>query len=341
MDGREHDVATSSSQKPCDQEFLRPEVEKRHPQDTENFLLMSKFEQAQTGHEDAQGFFQEALQSQNAMVHAFLVKRAYHGDTVAYLLLRGYYLSLLLDMRAGDERAAAVFCRHVEQQEGVAHGLLVELIARGDGVARQILYASYTSLLERLLKGSVSVQQFFHEQLRCQNVSALEFLSERAVADDRVCTALLYPYYQSLLPQAVENTPEMAIFQKQLEREDGMVEAFLVQQIEEGSDDAFRVLWVTYRQGIFRYVKGMIGNETVAEDLIAETFLKAWRSLPTRRNKERKMNFRTWLQSVAHSVTMDYLKTGGRRTLFLHSRMQMSRYQDQRMKCVSMTRMNV
>jgi hypothetical protein len=133
------------------------------------------------------------------------------------------------------------------------------------------------------------VQQFFHEQLRCQNVSALEFLSEHAVVDDRVCTALLYPYYQSLLPQAVENTPEMAIFQKQLKREDGMVEAFLVQQIEKGRDDAFRVLWVNYRLGIFRYVKGMIGDETVAEDLIADTFLKAWRSLPNRRNKERNM----------------------------------------------------
>jgi hypothetical protein len=53
MDDREHDVTTSSSRKPCDQEFLRAEAGKRHPQDTGDFLLVSRFEQAQAGHEDA------------------------------------------------------------------------------------------------------------------------------------------------------------------------------------------------------------------------------------------------------------------------------------------------
>ena len=238
------------------------------------------------------------------------MRKANQGNSAVSLLLQGYYLSLLLSIRAGDEHATGVLCEQVVKQNRVAHELLVELVARDDQVARRVLYASYDLLLEQLLRGNMSALTFFQEQLQHQNDGALAFLSERAAHDTRVSTVLLHPYYQLLLPLAIGNEQRMAVFRKQLGRNDEVVQAFLAQQVERGSDDAFRVLWESYRLEIEPYVQQMFVGASL--DLVAEltqaTFEKAWRSLPNRKHKGQKMQFRAWLHKVAASEVIDYLR---------------------------------
>lgn len=285
MDGREHDVAEPG-----------------------DLLLAARFEQAQAGNEDAQAFFCEALGCQNAAVQAFLGRQAAQGHVMASLLLRGYYLSLLLSVRTGDKHAADVLRDQILEQNQIAHKLLLELIACDDRVALTVLYTSYDCLLERLWKGSTKVLAFFYEQLQRQNDAALVYLSERATQDTRVRTALLYPYYQLLLPQAVGNERDMTVFRKQLQRKDEVIQGFLVQQVEKGSDDAFRVVWECYRPEVERYVQQLVvdANRRLVEELTQAIFTKAWRSLPNRSNKDQKMQFRAWLYKVASSEVFDY-----------------------------------
>lgn len=285
MDGREYDVT-----EPGDR------------------LLASRFKQAQAGNEDAQTFFCEALGCQNAVVQSFLGRQADQGHVMARLLLRGYYLSLLMGVRTGDKHAADILCEQILEQDHITHELLLELIACDDQVALTVLYTSYDCLLEQLWKGGTRVLAFFHEQLQRQNDAALMYLSERARQDTRVCTVLLYPYYQLLLSQAVGNERDMTVFRKQLQRKDEVIQAFLVQQVEKGSDDAFRVLWECYRSEVERYVQQLIvdANRRLVEELTQAIFAKVWRSLPNRSNKDQKMQFRAWLYKVVSSEVFDY-----------------------------------
>lgn len=310
MDGRKHDETTPPPQESCPQDALCAKAGESHAQEVGNLLLVSRFEQAQAGNVDAQAFFHEALRRRDATVQAFLERKANQGNSGASLLLQGYYLSLLLSIRAGDEYALDVLCEQVVKQKLIAHELLVELVARDDQVARRVLYSSYDLLLKQLLRGNMSALAFFQEQLQSQNDGALAFLSERATHDTRVSTVLLHPYYQLLLPLAIGNEQRMAVFRKQLRRNDEVLQAFLAQQVEKGSDDAFRVLWESYRPEIEPYVQQMVVGaslELVAE-LTEATFEKAWRSLPNRKHKEQKMQFRAWLHKVAASEVIDYLR---------------------------------
>lgn len=305
MDGSEHDAMTSTSQGRCHQKLLC--AEKRPVRGVGDLSLISRFEQAQAANEDALVFFHEALRCQNTSVQIFLESRANQGNIAASLLLRAHYLSLLLDIRAGDEHATIILHTQVVKQGSIAHELLIELVAQGDRIAHQVLYTSYDFLLEQLLKGDVEALTFFRGQLQRQNEEALAFLSERAAQDARVYTTLLYPYYYLLLPLAIGSEQGMTVFWKQLQNKDEGIQAFLVQQIEEGSDDAFRIVWECYRVEIYRYVKSLVGDVDLAEELIGAIFTKVWRSLPTR-NKGQKMHIRAWLYSVAYSETLDYLR---------------------------------
>jgi len=319
MDDREHDATGPRQQRPGHQAPPGSKAEKRHAREAGDLPFMSRLEQAQAGDEGAQVFFYEALRRQDTAVQAFLEKLSDQGDATANLLLRGYYLSLLLRIRTGDADALDVLREQVLKQNFVAHELLLELTAREDQIALTVLRASYDCLLEQIWEGSTSSLAFFHGQLQHQNDEALAFLSERAAQDTRVCTMLLHPYYRLLVSQAVGDERNMAIFRRQLQRKDEVAQTFLIQQVGEGSDDAFRVLWEYYRPDIERHVRQLVlgASARLVEELTQAIFVKVWRSLPNRNDKEPKMQFRAWLYRVANSEVFDYfdsLKTRRART---------------------------
>lgn len=67
----------------------------------------------------------------------------------------------------------------------------------------------------------------------------------------------------------------------------------------------FHELYQDYSDDVYRYIYFMIGDYCIAEDLVQETFIRAFRSLSAFR---REANIRTWLLSIARNSTIDYLR---------------------------------
>jgi RNA polymerase sigma-70 factor, ECF subfamily len=79
-------------------------------------------------------------------------------------------------------------------------------------------------------------------------------------------------------------------------------DAVVVAQVLAGDRDAFRVVVERHSQTLFRLAYRMTGNEQDAEDVVQETFLRAYRRL----NKfEARSSFSTWLYRIAVNCSLD------------------------------------
>ncbi len=87
--------------------------------------------------------------------------------------------------------------------------------------------------------------------------------------------------------------------QNQPEHEDAQV----IQMAKDGDADAFGELYERYAEFVFRFIYSQTSNRLDAEDLTAEVFLKAWRSLA--RYEERGFSFTAYLFRIARNVVID------------------------------------
>jgi RNA polymerase sigma-70 factor, ECF subfamily len=85
--------------------------------------------------------------------------------------------------------------------------------------------------------------------------------------------------------------------------EDG--DAALVARAREGDHEAFRVLVHRHSGRVFHLAYRMIGIEQDAEDIVQETFLKAYRNLS---RFESRADFSTWLHRIAVNCSFDVLR---------------------------------
>lgn len=76
-----------------------------------------------------------------------------------------------------------------------------------------------------------------------------------------------------------------------------------------GDCDAFRVLVEHHATAVFRLAYRMTGNETDAEDMVQETFLRAWREI---RRFDGRASFGTWLHRICANRTVDFLRSRNR-----------------------------
>jgi RNA polymerase sigma-70 factor (ECF subfamily) len=83
-----------------------------------------------------------------------------------------------------------------------------------------------------------------------------------------------------------------------------------VAQVLAGDRDSFRVLVERHSGAVFRLAFRMTGNEHDAEDIVQETFLRAYRAL---HQFESRANFGTWLYRVAVNCALDHLRRAQRR----------------------------
>src|SRR4051812_27492114 len=82
-------------------------------------------------------------------------------------------------------------------------------------------------------------------------------------------------------------------------------DALAVARAQAGDDSAFRLLVERHSQSLFRLAFRMTGNETDAEDMVQDTFLRAYRKLGT---FEARANFGTWLHRIAANCALDLLR---------------------------------
>ena len=82
-----------------------------------------------------------------------------------------------------------------------------------------------------------------------------------------------------------------------------------VSRARSGDAEAFRLLVEQHSRTIFRVAYRMTGNEHDADDVVQETFLKAYRQLG---RFEERANFGTWLHRIAINCSLDLLRSRGR-----------------------------
>jgi len=83
------------------------------------------------------------------------------------------------------------------------------------------------------------------------------------------------------------------------------VEEALVRRAAAGDRDAFAPLVETYQKQVYNLALRMTGSPDDALDLSQETFLRAWRGLPSYRAGAA---FSTWLYRLAANVCIDFLR---------------------------------
>src|SRR5581483_9792421 len=77
------------------------------------------------------------------------------------------------------------------------------------------------------------------------------------------------------------------------------------EQACKGDQHAFRVLVERHSRAVFRLAFRMTGNEQDAEDLVQETFLRAWKQL---HRFDGRAAFGSWLYRIAANCSLDLIR---------------------------------
>jgi RNA polymerase sigma-70 factor (ECF subfamily) len=78
-----------------------------------------------------------------------------------------------------------------------------------------------------------------------------------------------------------------------------------VARVRSGDGDAYRVLVDRHSRSVFRLAYRMTGNEQDSEDVVQETFLRAYKQL---HRWEARSSFGTWLYRIAANYSLDLMR---------------------------------
>lgn len=97
---------------------------------------------------------------------------------------------------------------------------------------------------------------------------------------------------------------------------DDLDELTIVARAQDGDVHAFEWLLSAYQGGVFRLAFRMLNDHAEAEDIVQETFIAAWRSLP---NLAAPQAFIPWLYRTATNKCFNHLRSRRRRPADLDS----------------------
>src|ERR1700676_331349 len=84
-----------------------------------------------------------------------------------------------------------------------------------------------------------------------------------------------------------------------------------VERAQSGDSDAFRLLVEQHSRAVFRLAFRMTSNEQDAEDVVQETFLRAYRRIG---NFDERASFGTWLYRITVNCSLDLVRARKRRS---------------------------
>ena len=84
----------------------------------------------------------------------------------------------------------------------------------------------------------------------------------------------------------------------------------LVERVRAGDDDAFRLIVERHSRVLFRSAYRIVGNSADADDVVQETFMRAYRQLS---NFESRAALPTWLHRIAVNCALDLIDSRKRR----------------------------
>src|SRR5947209_14886439 len=86
---------------------------------------------------------------------------------------------------------------------------------------------------------------------------------------------------------------------------DATESAAALARARQGDSEAFRALVERHSRAVFRLAFRMTGNEQDAEDVVQESFLRAYRQLG---RFESRANFGTWLYRIVANCSVDLMR---------------------------------
>jgi RNA polymerase sigma-70 factor, ECF subfamily len=95
-----------------------------------------------------------------------------------------------------------------------------------------------------------------------------------------------------------------------IQRTDRDIDQELVLRAQAGDKRAFELLVVKYQRRVARLLSRLIRDQSEIEDVSQESFIKAYRALPSFRGESA---FYTWLYRIAINTAKNHLATLGRR----------------------------
>src|SRR5947199_6851955 len=90
-----------------------------------------------------------------------------------------------------------------------------------------------------------------------------------------------------------------------------LTDAAFVAKARSGDADAYRVLVERHSRALFRLAFRMTGNESDAEDVVQESFMRAYRQLG---KFDERATFGTWLYRIATNCSLDLVRGRKRRS---------------------------
>lgn len=91
---------------------------------------------------------------------------------------------------------------------------------------------------------------------------------------------------------------------------DSVAEMALVERAASGDKDAYRILVEKYQNRAYSLVLSIVGGREDAEDIVQESFVKAYISL---KNFRGESSFYTWIYRVAYNMAIDFRRRVSRR----------------------------
>lgn len=88
------------------------------------------------------------------------------------------------------------------------------------------------------------------------------------------------------------------------------VDADLVQRALQNDPDAFRTIMRTYNKRLFRIARGVVRNDSVAEDIVQEAYVRAFQHLESFQGHS---CLATWLHRIVLNEALDRLRKASRR----------------------------
>lgn len=101
----------------------------------------------------------------------------------------------------------------------------------------------------------------------------------------------------------------------------GASEAELIARAAHGDGMAFEVIMRRHNQLLFRTARSILRNDAEAEDVVQESYLRAWRALGTFRAESR---LSTWLVRIATNEALGRLRRKGAEVISLEAAMMSS-----------------
>lgn len=90
-------------------------------------------------------------------------------------------------------------------------------------------------------------------------------------------------------------------------------ETELIERLKEGDEAAFKTIVEQWQDMVYNTILGIVQNETEAEDLAQDVFIKVFEKIGTFKGDSK---FSTWLYRIATTTALDHLRSKKRKKRF-------------------------